>query len=78
MGDVSCRYLKSYFDTCIAQGCPPEPLIELLNPGPAPFENPAPSRRIGIAWRRGSGRREEAEAVAAVLKETLSEIETAA
>ena len=41
MGDVSCRYLKSYFDTCIAQGCPPEPLIELLNAGPAPFENPA-------------------------------------
>ncbi|HRX40919.1 MAG TPA: LysR substrate-binding domain-containing protein, partial [Parvularculaceae bacterium] len=43
----------------------------------SPFESPAPSRRIGIAWRRGSGRREEAEAVAAVLKETLSEIETA-
>lgn len=41
MGDVSSRYLKSYFDTCIAKGCDPAPLIALLGAGPAPFENPA-------------------------------------
>lgn len=34
-----------------------------------PFKDPAPSRRIGLAWRRASGRREEAEALAAVLKD---------
>ncbi|NWG71940.1 MAG: hydrogen peroxide-inducible genes activator [Parvularculaceae bacterium] len=33
-----------------------------------PFADPAPSRRIGLAWRRSSGRREEAEALAGVLR----------
>ncbi len=31
-----------------------------------PFRDPKPSRKIGVAWRRGSGRRDEAEAVAKV------------
>lgn len=39
----------------------------------APFSAPAPSRRVGIAWRRGSGRREEAAAIAEVLKAVLAE-----
>lgn len=43
-----------------------------------PFSAPAPSRRIGIAWRKGSGRGEEAEAIARVLKEALAEIEKGA
>lgn len=34
-----------------------------------PFEAPAPARRIGLAWRKGSGRREEAELLAATLKQ---------
>lgn len=42
-----------------------------------PFAPRAPARRIGIAWRKGSGRREEAEALAGVLKETMSELEAA-
>jgi len=33
-----------------------------------PFAAPKPSRRIGVAWRKGSGRREEAEAIATVIK----------
>lgn len=32
-----------------------------------PFADPAPNRRIGIAWRQGSGRGEEAAAIAQVL-----------
>lgn len=36
-----------------------------------PFIAPAPSRRIGLVWRRGSGRREEAEAIASVFKQAL-------
>ncbi len=32
-----------------------------------PFANPRPSRKIGIAWRQGSGRGEEAAAIAQVL-----------
>jgi LysR family hydrogen peroxide-inducible transcriptional activator len=36
-----------------------------------PFADPAPSRRIGLAWRRASGRREEAEALARVLSDAL-------
>lgn len=32
-----------------------------------PFAEPQPARRVGLAWRKGSGRREEAEAIAAVL-----------
>lgn len=36
-----------------------------------PFADPPPARRIGLIWRRGSGRREEAEAIAAILRETL-------
>ncbi|MBL4618557.1 MAG: AraC family transcriptional regulator [Marinicaulis sp.] len=41
MGDVSSRYLKSYFDTCIEKGCDPEKLIEAMQTGPKPFDNPA-------------------------------------
>jgi len=33
-----------------------------------PFSNPAPVRRIGVAWRHGSGRKEEAIALAELLK----------
>ena len=34
-----------------------------------PFLDPKPARKIGIAWRRGSGRRDEAEAIAKVFAE---------
>ncbi len=37
-----------------------------------PFCDPAPARRIGVAWRRGSGRREEASALAETIKSTMS------
>lgn len=33
-----------------------------------PFKNPKPERRIGVAWRRGSGRGEEAQAIADVVQ----------
>lgn len=33
-----------------------------------PFAKPVPSRKIGVAWRRGSGRREEATALAETIK----------
>ncbi len=36
-----------------------------------PFAKPIPSRKIGIAWRKGSGRREEALAIAAEIKQVL-------
>ncbi|MEQ8177985.1 MAG: hydrogen peroxide-inducible genes activator [Amphiplicatus sp.] len=39
----------------------------------APFAAPAPSRRIGLAWRKGSGRREEAEAIAKILSGVLAD-----
>jgi len=38
-----------------------------------PFEKPAPSRKIGVAWRKGSGRGEEARAIAEIIKEILNE-----
>ncbi|HXI86072.1 MAG TPA: LysR substrate-binding domain-containing protein, partial [Parvularculaceae bacterium] len=38
---------------------------EAQNLAVVPFSEPRPARRIGLAWRRGSGRREEAEAIAA-------------
>ena len=38
-----------------------------------PFAPPVPVRRIGLAWRRGSGRRDEAHAIAAVLKSAMGE-----
>jgi len=38
-----------------------------------PFAKPTPARTIGVAWRKGSGRRDEAQAIAAVIKEVLSE-----
>ncbi len=41
MGNVSSRYLKSYYDTCLSKGCPQGPLDEILGAGPNPFENPA-------------------------------------
>lgn len=37
-----------------------------------PFLSPAPSRRIGVAWRHGSGRKEEAMAMAEELKKVLN------
>ncbi len=36
-----------------------------------PFVKPAPSRKIGIAWRKGSGRGEEARAIASIIKEVF-------
>jgi len=36
-----------------------------------PFVKPAPARRIGVAWRHGSGRKEEAMALAATLKDAI-------
>lgn len=36
-----------------------------------PFDEPAPARRIGLVWRRGSGRREEAEAIAVILRKAM-------
>ena len=33
-----------------------------------PFREPRPSRKIGVAWRRGSGRRDEAEAIATIFR----------
>lgn len=37
-----------------------------------PFANPVPSRKIGVAWRHGSGRKEEAMAMAAELKKLMN------
>lgn len=37
-----------------------------------PFCDPAPSRRIALAWRRASGRSEDAEALGGVLREALA------
>ena len=37
-----------------------------------PFKKPAPARRIGIAWRRGSGRGEEARAIAEMVGDLLA------
>ncbi len=36
------------------------------------FASPAPVRKIGLGWRKGSGRRDEAEAIAAVFREALA------
>lgn len=36
-----------------------------------PFAKPVPSRKIGVAWRRGSGRREEATALAETIKAAI-------
>ena len=36
-----------------------------------PFRDPKPARKIGIAWRRGSGRREEAVAIADIVAEVF-------
>lgn len=54
----------------------PEMAIEaglVRSPGLAgiPFAEPQPARRIGLAWRKGSGRREEAEALASVFRSAL-------
>ncbi|MEO0398411.1 MAG: hydrogen peroxide-inducible genes activator [Pseudomonadota bacterium] len=38
----------------------------------APLKAPSPARRIGIAWRRGSGRRDEAEKIAASVSDALA------
>ncbi|MEX0645166.1 MAG: hydrogen peroxide-inducible genes activator [Parvularculaceae bacterium] len=39
----------------------------------ARFAAPAPARRIGVAWRKGSARREEALAIAEILKKAMAE-----
>ncbi len=49
-----------------------EGLAEVSGLVAVPFTKPAPSRRVGVAWRRGSGRNEEAAAIAAVAAEALS------
>ena len=36
-----------------------------------PFNDPAPSRKIGLAWRRGSGRASEVEDLAAVMRQLM-------
>lgn len=36
-----------------------------------PFSDPKPSRKIGVAWRKGSGRREEAAMIADVISKQL-------
>ena len=41
MGTVSSRYLRSYFDSCVAKGAEEAHLIELIGDGPTPFANPA-------------------------------------
>lgn len=38
----------------------------------APLAAPAPARKIGLAWRKGSGRREECELLAEHFREILS------
>lgn len=38
-----------------------------------PFDDPKPSRRIGVAWRKGSGRREEAQAIAEIIRDIFDE-----
>ncbi|PQA87841.1 hydrogen peroxide-inducible genes activator [Hyphococcus luteus] len=37
-----------------------------------PFAKPAPSRKIGVAWRHGSGRKEEALAMAEEFKKVMT------
>jgi len=37
-----------------------------------PFAKPAPSRKIGLAWRKGSGRGDEARAIVDVIKEVFN------
>src|SRR3990167_3003376 len=39
----------------------------------APLAAPAPSRTIGLAWRKGSGRREDCEMLAAHFKEAFAQ-----
>lgn len=39
-----------------------------------PFKGRAPARRIGVAWRKGSGRREESEAIANVLGDVMRDL----
>lgn len=41
MGTVSSRYLRSYYDSCVARGADPERLLNVLGAGPHPFANPA-------------------------------------
>lgn len=36
-----------------------------------PFTEPVPARKIGVAWRKGSGRGDEANAVANIIKNVL-------
>jgi LysR family hydrogen peroxide-inducible transcriptional activator len=39
-----------------------------------PFETPPPSRNIGVAWRKGSGRGDEAQAIANVFKSVMNSL----
>lgn len=38
----------------------------------APLKAPAPARRIGLAWRRGAGRSQEAEAIAEIFRAQMA------
>lgn len=49
-----------------------EGLAETAELATVPFKRPAPRRKIGIAWRKGSGRREEAMAIAETLRPLLA------
>lgn len=40
-----------------------------------PLGKPEPSRTIGVAWRKGSGRAEEAKALGIVVRETLKRVQ---
>lgn len=42
-----------------------------------PFAKPTPSRKIGVAWRKGSGRGEEARAIAKAAQAVFEEVSTA-
>lgn len=41
MGTVSSRYMRSYFDSCVARGADAGRLLQVIGAGPAPFANPA-------------------------------------
>ncbi|MEM9494757.1 MAG: AraC family transcriptional regulator ligand-binding domain-containing protein [Pseudomonadota bacterium] len=41
MSTVVSWYLKSCFQSCVAYGCPPGPLLKLIDPDGDPFANPA-------------------------------------
>ncbi|MGF1544485.1 MAG: hydrogen peroxide-inducible genes activator [Parvularculaceae bacterium] len=48
-------------------------LADAAGLGVAPVARPAPARRIGVAWRTGSGRQDEATRIAALLAELFQD-----